>query len=88
MDHKIGVYIDTGYGIGEALDIEALSKVATEEFKVRGLPRRTLLERSGQAGHHQERHSERRPDCGHYCRPFAACFPGIVHGLTESLLNG
>ena len=29
MDHKIGVYIDTGYGIGEALDIEALSAVAT-----------------------------------------------------------
>ena len=34
MDHKIGVYIDTGYGIGEALDIEALSNVATDEFKV------------------------------------------------------
>ncbi len=34
MDHKIGVYIDTGYGIGEALDIEALSNVATSEFKV------------------------------------------------------
>ncbi len=34
MDHKIGVYIDTGYGIGEALDIEALSAVATNEFKV------------------------------------------------------
>lgn len=34
MDHKIGVYIDTGYGIGEALDIDALSKVATGEFKV------------------------------------------------------
>lgn len=33
MDQKIGVYIDTGYGIGEALDIEALSKVATSEFK-------------------------------------------------------
>ncbi|HMK36880.1 MAG TPA: FAD-dependent oxidoreductase [Desulfomonilaceae bacterium] len=34
MDHKIGVYIDTGHGIGEALDIEALSAVATKEFKV------------------------------------------------------
>jgi len=34
MDHKIGVYIDTGYGIGEALDIEALSAVATDEFGV------------------------------------------------------
>jgi quinone-modifying oxidoreductase, subunit QmoB len=34
MDHKIGVYIDTGYGIGEALDIDALSAVATKEFKV------------------------------------------------------
>jgi quinone-modifying oxidoreductase subunit QmoB len=34
MAQKIGVYIDTGYGIGEALDIEALSKVATGEYKV------------------------------------------------------
>lgn len=34
MDYKIGVYIDTGYGIGEALDIDALSSVATSEFKV------------------------------------------------------
>lgn len=34
MDHKIGVYIDTGYGIGEALDIDALSAVANDEFKV------------------------------------------------------
>lgn len=34
MDHKIGVYIDTGYGIGEALDIDALSAVATDEFGV------------------------------------------------------
>jgi quinone-modifying oxidoreductase subunit QmoB len=33
MNHKIGVYIDTGYGIGEALDIDALSKVATKECK-------------------------------------------------------
>ena len=33
MDEKIGVFICTGYGIGEALDIEALSKVATEEMK-------------------------------------------------------
>ncbi len=34
MDHKIGVYIDTGYGIGEALDVEALCKLAKKEFKV------------------------------------------------------
>jgi quinone-modifying oxidoreductase subunit QmoB len=34
MDHKIGVYIDTGYGIKDALDIDALSAVATDEFKV------------------------------------------------------
>ena len=33
MSQKTGVYIDTGYGIGEALDIEALSKVATKECK-------------------------------------------------------
>jgi quinone-modifying oxidoreductase subunit QmoB len=34
MDKKTGVYICTGCGIGEALDIEALSKVATKESKV------------------------------------------------------
>jgi len=34
MDHKVGVYIDTGYGIGEALDIDALTAVAKDEFKV------------------------------------------------------
>jgi quinone-modifying oxidoreductase subunit QmoB len=32
MDHKIGVYIDTGHGIEEALDIEALVGVANDEF--------------------------------------------------------
>jgi quinone-modifying oxidoreductase subunit QmoB len=32
MDQKIGVYIDTGYGIGEALDIDALCAVANDEF--------------------------------------------------------
>lgn len=34
MEYKIGVYIDTGYGIGAALDIEALSAVAVDEFGV------------------------------------------------------
>ncbi|MDP8205805.1 MAG: FAD-dependent oxidoreductase [Candidatus Electryonea clarkiae] len=34
MEDKIGVFICTGYGIAEALDIDALSKVATEEYKV------------------------------------------------------
>jgi quinone-modifying oxidoreductase subunit QmoB len=34
MDHKIGVFICTGYGIAEALDIEALEKVATDEYSV------------------------------------------------------
>ena len=34
MEDKIGVFICTGYGIGDALDIDALDKVATEEFKV------------------------------------------------------
>ncbi|MBA4392581.1 MAG: heterodisulfide reductase subunit A, partial [Desulfobacca sp.] len=33
MDKKLGVYICTGCGIGESLDIEALKKVATKEFK-------------------------------------------------------
>jgi quinone-modifying oxidoreductase subunit QmoB len=34
MEEKIGVFICTGYGIAEALDIDALCKVATDEFKV------------------------------------------------------
>lgn len=34
MEDRIGVFICTGYGIKDALDIEALSKVATDEFKV------------------------------------------------------
>ncbi|NOZ21390.1 MAG: hydrogenase iron-sulfur subunit [Planctomycetes bacterium] len=34
MQDKIGVFICTGYGIGEALDIDALSKVAAEEYNV------------------------------------------------------
>jgi quinone-modifying oxidoreductase subunit QmoB len=34
MNDKIGVFICTGYGIADALDVEALTKVATEEFKV------------------------------------------------------
>jgi len=34
MEDKIGVFICTGYGIAEALDIEALCKVATDEYNV------------------------------------------------------
>ncbi|NHM25863.1 hydrogenase iron-sulfur subunit [Desulfofundulus sp. TPOSR] len=34
MDKKLAVYICTGCGIGDALDIDALSKVATKEYKV------------------------------------------------------
>ncbi len=34
MDSRIGVYIYTGCGIGESLDIEALSKIAFGEYKV------------------------------------------------------
>jgi quinone-modifying oxidoreductase subunit QmoB len=34
MEDKIGVFICTGYGIAEALDIDALVKVATEEYSV------------------------------------------------------
>ncbi|WP_031513386.1 hydrogenase iron-sulfur subunit [Desulfofalx alkaliphila] len=34
MDKKIGVYICTGCGIGEAVDVDALAKVATKEYKV------------------------------------------------------
>ena len=32
MEEKMGVFICTGYGIAEALDIEALCKVVTQEF--------------------------------------------------------
>jgi quinone-modifying oxidoreductase subunit QmoB len=34
MEDKIGVFICTGYGIADALDIDALVKVATEEYSV------------------------------------------------------
>jgi quinone-modifying oxidoreductase subunit QmoB len=34
MEDKIGVFICTGYGIAEALDIDALCKVATDELGV------------------------------------------------------
>ncbi|MHC4514424.1 MAG: hydrogenase iron-sulfur subunit [Planctomycetota bacterium] len=34
MEDKIGVFICTGYGIAEALDVDALCKVATEELEV------------------------------------------------------
>src|SRR5665648_333430 len=34
MDKKTGVYICTGCGIGESLDIASLSKVATKESKI------------------------------------------------------
>ena len=34
MDEKIGVFICTGYGISAALDVEALGKVATDEYDV------------------------------------------------------
>lgn len=34
MEDKIGVFVCTGYGIAEALDIDALRKVATDEFNV------------------------------------------------------
>ncbi|MDY6852630.1 MAG: hypothetical protein SV487_11240, partial [Thermodesulfobacteriota bacterium] len=33
MEKKTAVYICTGCGIGDALDIEELSKVATGEYK-------------------------------------------------------
>ncbi len=34
MEHKIGVFFCTGYGIEETVDLEALAKVATGEHKV------------------------------------------------------
>ena len=46
MDKKYGVYICTGCGIGDALDIEALSDVAEEE----GLPVQTHAFLCSQAG--------------------------------------
>jgi quinone-modifying oxidoreductase, subunit QmoB len=35
MEDKIGVFICTGYGIGDALDVEALSTLATGEMKAK-----------------------------------------------------
>jgi len=34
VEDKIGVFVCTGYGIAEALDVDALCNVATEEFSV------------------------------------------------------
>ena len=34
MEDKIGVFICTGYGIAEALDIDALCKLVNEEYTV------------------------------------------------------
>ncbi len=34
MEDKIGVFVCTGYGIAEAIDVDALCNVATEEFSV------------------------------------------------------
>ncbi|MEG6616405.1 hydrogenase iron-sulfur subunit [Peptococcaceae bacterium 1198_IL3148] len=34
MDKKVGVYICTGCGIGDALDVDAISNVASKEYKV------------------------------------------------------
>ncbi len=34
MEKKVGVYICSGCGIGEAVDVEAMAKVATSEYKV------------------------------------------------------
>jgi quinone-modifying oxidoreductase, subunit QmoB len=34
MEEKIGVFICTGYGIGESLDLDALQKVVTDELAV------------------------------------------------------
>ena len=34
MEDKVGVFICTGYGIADALDIDALSKVATDDGEV------------------------------------------------------
>jgi quinone-modifying oxidoreductase subunit QmoB len=34
MEDKIGVFICTGYGIAEALDVDALCKVATDEYNI------------------------------------------------------
>ena len=34
MEDKTGVFICTGYGISEALDVDALCKLATDEYDV------------------------------------------------------
>ena len=34
MEDRIGVFVCKGYGIAEALDVEALCKLATDEFQV------------------------------------------------------
>ncbi len=43
MSQKLGVYICTGCGLGDALDIEALADVATAEFQVSTCRRNPIL---------------------------------------------
>ena len=59
MDQKIGVYICSGCGIGESIDVEALSGVANEfSIAKTGELIPTLQRRRG--WDHQKRHTIRR----------------------------
>ncbi len=67
MEKKMGVYICTGCGLGDALEIGALAKVATGEYKApvcREHPffavRRALSPDQGRSGGRGSNHRDRR----------------------------
>jgi quinone-modifying oxidoreductase, subunit QmoB len=68
MDKKYGVYICTGCGIGDALDIEGCAEVAQEE----GFPAQTHPFLCGKEGSRtvQKRHCGKRHELPGYRRLF------------------
>ncbi len=58
MDKKLGVYICTGCGIGDSLDIDALKKVATKEFKAPVCKTHSWLCGVGRGGNDQGRYGQ------------------------------
>lgn len=82
MDSKIGVYICTGCGIGDSLDIEALSKVATGEYKVPVCKTIPCCDDESIQSIRQEIESE-----GLDRVVFAGCSPR-VDNVVDSLSNG
>ena len=68
MEKKLAVYICTGCGLGDTLDVDALGKVATDELKVPPLPDLPASLQQGRTGSDRKRHRRRRGQHGRYRR--------------------